>query len=196
MKKTIAFILLMLVIAGCTAGGTADPADTAPDESAVQPVDESVEETMDNSNLDQETAGQTSGPAGSQSEQSDPIVTSVAPSGSVDLSQLTPESVGEGEGELIIQPAPGVPDPKARMVQFASQALAEQLDIDISEVTLVEVEVVDWNDSSLGCPAPDSVYLTVITPGYQITLEAEGQTYIYHTDQVQNVVLCINGQPA
>ena len=193
MKKTIAFILLMLIIAGCTAGGTVD---SDADESAVQPVEESVEETVDNSNLDQETAGQTSGPAGSQIEQSDPVVTSVAPSGSVDLSQLTPEPVVEGEGELIIQPAPGVPDPKAKMVQFASQELAERLGIDISEVTLVEAVALDWNDSSLGCPDPDYFYAAVITPGYQITLQAEGQTFVYHTDQVQNAVLCVNGQPA
>jgi hypothetical protein len=198
MKKTMAFVILMLVIAGCTAGGTAEQplSETNSDETALQPVEESVEETVDNSNLDQETAGQTAGPGGGQSEQTGPVVTSVAPSGSVDLSQLTPEPVGEGEGELIIQPAPGVPDPEAKMVQLASQDLAERLEIDISEVSLIEVIALDWADSSLGCPDPDYAYLMVITPGYQISLEAGGQNYTYHTDQVQNVVLCVNGQPA
>jgi hypothetical protein len=40
------------------------------------------------------------------------------------------------------------------------------------------------------------LYAAVITPGYQITLEAEGQSYIYHTDMVETVVLCVDGRPA
>lgn len=192
MKKMITFAVLVLFITGCTAGQAAEQPQDAGDsgESAVQPIEETVEETVDNTNSEETTTG----PAAGQSDQTDPVVTSVAPSGSVDLGQLTPEPAAEGE--LIIQPAPGVPDPKAKMVQFASQELADRLGIDISEVTLVDIVTEEWSDSSLGCPAPDSVYLTVITPGYQITLEAEGESYVYHTDQVQNVVLCVNGQPA
>ena len=32
----------------------------------------------------------------------------------------------------------------------------------------------------------------VITPGFTIVLEADGQEYIYHTDQRSNAVLCEN----
>jgi hypothetical protein len=63
-------------------------------------------------------------------------------------------------------------------------------------VTLVASEATEWPDSGLGCPSPDALYLTVITPGYRITLEAEGQTYVYHTDRLENVVLCVDGRPA
>ena len=43
------------------------------------------------------------------------------------------------------------------------------------------VEKVDWNDSSLGAPEEGMVYLQVITPGFKLVLEAEGELYTYHT---------------
>lgn len=122
-----------------------------------------------------------------------PEVTSVPPAGSVDLGELTPEA--GGDGDLIEQPAPGVPDPEVKMVQLASEHLAEYLDIDISEVTLVEAVFREWPDAGLGCPDPEFVYAAVITPGYEITLEAEDENYSYHTDVVEAVVLCVNGLP-
>jgi hypothetical protein len=123
-------------------------------------------------------------------------VTLVAPSGSVDLQDLDPDPATDEEGSLIIQPAPGIPNPELNMVQLAGEHLADRLGIDIGDITVVEVSSQNWPDSGLGCPAPDAIYLTVITPGFQITLEAEGDTYIYHTDSAENVVLCIDGQPA
>ena len=35
-----------------------------------------------------------------------------------------------------------------------------------------------------------STHLQVITPGYRIILEAQGQRYEYHTDQQRSVVRC------
>lgn len=99
-------------------------------------------------------------------------------------------------GELIVQPALGEPDPEVKMVQLASQDLAGRLGIDISEVALAETVSKDWPDGSLGCPSPDTTYLTVITPGFEITLEAQGETYSYHTDTNEYFVLCVDGQPA
>jgi hypothetical protein len=48
----------------------------------------------------------------------------------------------------------------------------------------------EWSDASLGCPQEGMMYAQVITPGYLIVLEAQGQTFEYHTDQGTNVVLC------
>jgi len=55
------------------------------------------------------------------------------------------------------------------------------LSVPASEVKVVSVEAKEWNDSSLGCPEPGKAYLTVITPGYQILLEVQGQRYDYRT---------------
>lgn len=90
-------------------------------------------------------------------------------------------------------PAPGsasVPPEAAKPLEASKKDLARRLGISADEVSLVSVEKVDWPDTSLGCPEPGKVYAQVITPGYRIVLQAKGQTYRYHTDRGQNVVLC------
>ncbi len=61
---------------------------------------------------------------------------------------------------------------------------------------MIEFEAVDWRDSSLGCPEPGKSYLQVITPGYRVVLQADGQTYEYHTNREDRAVLCKGGTPA
>ena len=57
-------------------------------------------------------------------------------------------------------------------------------------ITWSGTEKIEWNDSSLGCPKPGMNYLQVVTPGYRITLEAQGRRYEYHTDSTSHVVRC------
>jgi hypothetical protein len=71
--------------------------------------------------------------------------------------------------------------------------LANQLGISVDEVTIAQIEETEWNNSSLGCPDKDVAYLEVITPGYIITLEAQGQQYRYHTDTGRHFVQCNTG---
>lgn len=59
---------------------------------------------------------------------------------------------------------------------------AEQLGVPADDISVVSVEAMEWPDSSLGCPQPDMIYAAVITPGYQVTIEAQGTTYAVHTD--------------
>jgi hypothetical protein len=54
-------------------------------------------------------------------------------------------------------------------------------------VTVVQVEAVEWPDSSLGNPQPDGVYLQVVTPGFRILLRAGAETYEYHSDYARVV---------
>jgi hypothetical protein len=77
-----------------------------------------------------------------------------------------------------------------RALELAQAALARELGIQPSEVIFVQGGPVEWNDSSLGCPKPDQAYLQVITPGYQLTLQARGQSYEYHTDLGRRAVRC------
>ena len=72
----------------------------------------------------------------------------------------------------------------------AKADLAEQTGVPVDKIKLVSMEAVDWNDTSLGCPQEGFMYAQVITLGYLIVLEADGQQYEYHTDQTTNVVLC------
>jgi hypothetical protein len=83
----------------------------------------------------------------------------------------------------------------ATLVAQAQNDLSTRLDIPPEEIAVRSVEPVDWPDSSLGCPQPGMNYLTVVTPGYRIELEAASQTYEYHTGE-QRVVYCQNAQPS
>ncbi len=81
-----------------------------------------------------------------------------------------------------------------RLVALAMEDLGEWLGFPLDEISLTSVEAVQWRDSSLGCPEPGMAYLTVITPGYLILLEVDGETYEYHTD-TNRVVYCEDPQP-
>jgi hypothetical protein len=65
--------------------------------------------------------------------------------------------------------------------ELAVADLAGQLGIAAEAITVRSVEAVEWSDASLGCPEPDMLYAQVITPGYRIALEVNGQSYEYHT---------------
>ncbi|MEZ4711027.1 MAG: hypothetical protein R3A44_27765 [Caldilineaceae bacterium] len=80
------------------------------------------------------------------------------------------------------------------LVQRASDDLAVELGVAADAIAFVEIEAVDWSDSSLGCPQPDMMYAQVITSGYRIVLEANGETYNYHTDSNPDgqVIHCTN----
>lgn len=85
-----------------------------------------------------------------------------------------------------VQPLPG----SDKALAAATADLAEQTGLPSNDIELVSMEAVEWNDASLGCPQEGFMYAQVITPGFLIILEAQGQQYEYHTDQADNVVLC------
>ena len=76
-----------------------------------------------------------------------------------------------------------IPDLSATEQQLVDQAMtlvATESGVAVAELTLTSMEAVEWPDSSLGCPQPDTMYMQVITPGYQITLTAaDGQCMMY-----------------
>lgn len=188
MKKLMMITILILFVVGCTPDETAE--SLPPAQNTAEPADNPVEETGEEQSLDPNA------PIDGAGVITNTDVTLVAPSGSVDLDELDPDAETDEEAGEIEQPAPGIPDPEVKMIQLAGEALAERLGIDIGDVTLVESLAQEWPDAGLGCPAPDAVYAAVITPGFQITLEAQDESYIYHTDTAETVVLCIDGLPA
>ena len=94
---------------------------------------------------------------------------------------MTPEPTSsQEESEL--------PPGAQRVVQLAQEDLARRLDLSPEAIEVLSVEAVDWPDTSLGCPQPGMMYAQVITPGFRLVLEAEGQIYHYHTDRTAQVV--------
>ncbi len=63
------------------------------------------------------------------------------------------------------------------------QVLAMQLQLDLTEVEITAVEAVTWSDACLGVPNPAELCAAAETPGYRITLTANGEAYVYHTNK-------------
>jgi hypothetical protein len=75
----------------------------------------------------------------------------------------------------------------------AAADLAQRLKIDVNTITLVSVEQVDWSDACLGIQQPDVMCAQVITSGYKVILEANGQQYEYHTNASGSAVRLVGG---
>ena len=73
---------------------------------------------------------------------------------------------------------PTLPQP----VELVREDLAIQLGIAPDDIELVTLEEVIWPDTCLGLPAPE-LCAPGETPGYRVTLVAQGQEYTYHTDK-------------
>ncbi len=72
-------------------------------------------------------------------------------------------------------------DALPRLIERATEDLMLATGGESDEVTVVSTEEVEWSDSSLGCPEPNTMYAQMITPGYLIVLESDGNSYDYHT---------------
>lgn len=182
--------ILILFLAACTAGGeepaVTDAANTATPESGLATVPPTEE--GDGAQEEEATMVNERATTSAADEDNSDVIEPVE----VDLSEITPEApAAEDEsGEAVEMPEPGRPNPQRAMVSLAKQDLADRLAMSAEEVDVVEVEEMEWRDSSLGCPAEDGAYLHVLTSGFRITLQAEGEHYDYHTDTRSNVVLC------
>lgn len=85
-------------------------------------------------------------------------------------------SMIEEEGAL----APAAEGPS--LPEAVASALASQLGVTPDALTVVSVEAVEWPDACLGVTRADEMCAQVITPGYRIVLEQDGQEVEYHTD--------------
>lgn len=65
-------------------------------------------------------------------------------------------------------------------VKLATEVLAHDLGLSTDLVELRGASPVDWPDSSLGCAKEGEVYLQVVTPGYLVSLEVDGQVFSVH----------------
>ncbi len=200
--KIMSFLVVLtfvLFLGACTTGGSEPAAEPPTESQEPAPALDSVTpgglvQPPQSDALQTPTAALPEAYPGSDAAADSEVVTSQAYPAQVDLSQVTPPPVGEAYP--VEAPRPGVPDMETAVAHQVSQDLAQRLGVDVSQVSIVTVEEIEWPDSSLGCPASGMVYLTVITPGYKISLEASGQSYSYHTDTQGNYVLCgEDGQP-
>jgi hypothetical protein len=77
---------------------------------------------------------------------------------------------------------------KDEAVKLAADTLAHHLGLSADLVELRRASPVDWPDSSLGCPKEGEMYLQVITPGYLVSLQADGRIFAVHVGRDRAVV--------
>jgi hypothetical protein len=61
--------------------------------------------------------------------------------------------------------------------------LADSLGVPYDQVAILNADAVVWNDGCLGVPQPDEDCQPDPVSGYRVTLESNGERYIFHTDE-------------
>ena len=77
-----------------------------------------------------------------------------------------------------------MPFDKDSVVARAKKALAERLDIDVSEID-EDVSEQDFPDMALGAPETGEMSAQMISSGWRIDLTAGGKAYEYRADKYQ-----------
>lgn len=100
------------------------------------------------------------------------------------------------------QPVPSSADAKRRAdaEKLAKGTLARDKSIAPASIEVVSVEPVTWQDTSLGCPAPDMMYAQRLVSGYKVVLRAAGKSYNVHTGE-SHALICdqsgpVGGEPS
>ena len=111
-----------------------------------------------------------------------------APPDSISSPLPTLPATGDVEMTPSILPPeePGLQD----LITNVKADLAGRLSLPAEEITLLEYTEVEWSDSSMDCPERGMSYLQVITPGYRIILQANGNSYEYHSNRDSYFVYC------
>jgi len=97
-------------------------------------------------------------------------------------------------GEMLVDE-----DALTLLIERAKEDLVQATGAAADAISVVSTEEVEWSDTSLGCPDPDTMYAQVITPGFLVVLESDGNTFNYHTaaDPAGPIVQCTeDGTPA
>lgn len=125
------------------------------------------------------------GPAGAGADKGKPGTPAYREHGSV--SGVTPANPAQ----------PRQPAKSADLLSAMARDLAQRLGVKSSELQVLAVESVVWDDGSLGCPQPGQSYVMAQTPGVRVLFQNGGKTYQYHASDRGHFVYCPNpAQPA
>lgn len=77
-----------------------------------------------------------------------------------------------------------VPDAVSNARQLASELSGAPL----GESIVMSAYEKEWPNGCLGLPEADEFCTQAITPGYEVTVEASGETYVFRTNQDGSVI--------
>jgi hypothetical protein len=102
------------------------------------------------------------------------------------ITACSPQAAAVPTQPVVNTPVVGESSPTPGTVPAAIEAarkdLADQLQIPLTEVQVVDYQQAEWSDGCLGLGGPAELCLAAITPGYAVKLEAGGEEYSYRTD--------------
>lgn len=94
-------------------------------------------------------------------------------------------------------PRDGAPPAGDDLVSRMADDLAKRLGTKKSELQVLAIESVVWNDGALGCPRPGKMYTQATVPGMRVLFLHAGKTYQYHGSERGYFVYCENpAEPA
>lgn len=87
-------------------------------------------------------------------------------------------------------------DQSGELIRFVPQAvlaarevLSRQTGVTAEKIDFSGYEAVEWTDSCLGLPQPQSTCTPTIIPGYIIRFQAAGEKYEFHLDESGQTIL-------
>ncbi|MEA3375799.1 MAG: hypothetical protein U9R72_06335 [Chloroflexota bacterium] len=90
---------------------------------------------------------------------------------------------------------PGTPGPAGPPSELpggvevaAKEALSDHIGVPVEDIQVAEAEQRDWPDACLGLAEEGEACAQVITPGWEITLQAGGEEYTLRTDETADVI--------
>lgn len=81
---------------------------------------------------------------------------------------------------------PGDLPPQAALE--AANQLAQNLGVEVNDIEIVSTEQVDWPDACLGVPQGDEACAEVVTPGFRVVLEVNGEQFEFRTDEQGQII--------
>lgn len=78
--------------------------------------------------------------------------------------------------------------PVPAAVAAARKHLAQTLKITEGKIVIMTAFEKEWPDGCLGLPKTDEMCTKAIVPGYEVTMKAQGKTYIYRTNSTGSVL--------
>ena len=87
-----------------------------------------------------------------------------------------------------------MPENLNEAIDRARRDLAQRLELSEDEFALGSADPVDFPDAGLGAPIADEMSAQVITPGWRITLKANGKSYEYRASGRQLRLVNFNGE--
>ncbi len=70
------------------------------------------------------------------------------------------------------------PEDQPEAVEAAESALSARLGVDQDQIEVISYEEKEWPDACLGLAESDEMCAQVITPGYEVVMEVDGESYV------------------